>query len=219
MTPEAKKLARALLTRIRERDGTANKTKLLKLLYLADLENYRAEGRTITGFDWVFFHYGPWAAEYDGLLDQLTAENAIVAEKWAASDIEGVRLKIGEPVGLGEVIKSTSALLRVQRYVDVWADKSVSSLLDYVYFETEPMSEAEKGKRLDFGKIQKDPPALYRRTPSGSNPRQIQALKDRFTATRLSLEKERAKAQGQFKEGPRDQAFIDALAILNADDV
>jgi hypothetical protein len=219
MTNEAKKLARAILSRIREREGSANKTKLLKLLYLADLENYRAEGRTITGFDWIFFHYGPWAAEYDALLDQLTAEHAIEADKWASSDLEGVSLRIAQPASLGELIKSTTALLRVQRYIDIWADRSVPSLLDYVYFETEPMSGADKGDKLDFAKIHKDPPLMYRRKPSGEEQGKITALRRKFSARRTALDDQREKAQKQFTEGPHDQIFIDAIATLNTDDL
>jgi hypothetical protein len=218
MTNEAKKLARAILSRIREREGSANKTKLLKLLYLADLENYRTEGRTITGFDWIFFHYGPWAAEYDALLDQLTAEHAIEADKWASSDLEGVNLRIAEPANLGEVIKPTTALFRVQRYIDIWAIGSVSSLLDYVYFETEPMSGADKGTKLDFAKIRKDPPSMYRRKSSGEEQGKIIALRKKFSARREVLDGQREKTQKQFAEGPHDQIFIDAIATLNSDD-
>jgi hypothetical protein len=83
MKPQAKELALAILTRIGEREGTANKTKLLKLMYLADIEYYRATGETLTGFDWLFFLYGPWATKYDALLEQLDAEGTINLEKWS----------------------------------------------------------------------------------------------------------------------------------------
>ena len=55
MKPQARELTLGILTRIKEREGTANKTKLLKLLYLADIEQYRATGETVTGFDWIFY--------------------------------------------------------------------------------------------------------------------------------------------------------------------
>lgn len=219
MTEEAKLLVRAILTRIKERDGSANKTKLLKLLYLADLENFRAEGRTLTGFDWIFYQYGPWAAQYDGLLDQLAAENLIKMDKWAASELEGTRIEITESAGFGKVIKSTTALMRAQRYVDTWADKSVGSLLDYVYFETEPMLAAEKGQRLDFTKVQKQPPALYRRTPSTPDPKQLRSIKEKFMKLRQSLEAQREKSHSAYKDAPHDQVFTDALLELNGDDL
>src|SRR5258707_14802558 len=51
MKPIAQDLALALLTGVKERGGTANKTKLLKLLYLADIEHFRKHGETLTAFD------------------------------------------------------------------------------------------------------------------------------------------------------------------------
>ena len=45
----------------REVEGTANKTKLLKLLYLTDIEFFRAAEQPLTGFDWIYYLYGPWS--------------------------------------------------------------------------------------------------------------------------------------------------------------
>jgi hypothetical protein len=56
-------LIQAIVTWIAEHDGYATKTKLLKLLYLFDVEYYRQHRYTFTGFGWKFFHLGPWAAE------------------------------------------------------------------------------------------------------------------------------------------------------------
>ena len=55
MKPEAQEVALAILTRVNERAGFVNKTKLLKLLYLADIEHYRKFGETLSGFDWIFY--------------------------------------------------------------------------------------------------------------------------------------------------------------------
>src|SRR5260370_23010379 len=51
MKPIVQDLPLALLTRVKERGGNANKTKLLKLLYPADIEHFRKHGETLTGFD------------------------------------------------------------------------------------------------------------------------------------------------------------------------
>jgi hypothetical protein len=41
----------AILTYVRDKEGFATKTKLLKLLYLLDLEAYRETRQTLTGFN------------------------------------------------------------------------------------------------------------------------------------------------------------------------
>jgi hypothetical protein len=47
------------------------KTKLVKLLYLIDIESYRRYSRRLTGLDWLFYHYGPYALEIDQALKQI----------------------------------------------------------------------------------------------------------------------------------------------------
>src|SRR5437879_4243988 len=100
MKPQARELVLAILTRIQELEGTANKTKLLKLLYLADIEHFRATGETLTGFDWIYYLYGPWTPEYDDLLKQLEAEGALRLERWASGGVEGERITTSERVAL-----------------------------------------------------------------------------------------------------------------------
>jgi hypothetical protein len=80
MNSEASEIALAILSRVQEKHVFVNKTKLLKLLYLVDIEHYRRFGKTLTEFDWKFYLYGPWTAEYDGLLEGLQQRNAIALQ-------------------------------------------------------------------------------------------------------------------------------------------
>lgn len=214
MKSQAKELALAILTRIEEREGTANKTKLLKLMYLADIEHYRATGETLTGFDWLFFLYGPWSTEYDALLEQLDVEGTITLEKWSTGSVEGERVSTRTHVPLDKVGLSTDAFFRIQRQIDTWADSGIPKLLDYVYFKTEPMQNAEKMKPLDFTKVSKEPPTLYRRQSSGTAPGDIQRLRRRFSET---------KGQGAgetfpYESAPYDEAFLDAMSIFEREE-
>ena len=214
MKTQAKDLALAILTRIEEREGFANKTKLLKLMYLADIENYRATGETLTGFDWLFYLYGPWATEYDTLLEQLDSEGSINLEKWSVGTIEGERVSARARVPLEKVGFSTEAFFRTQRQIDTWADSGIPKLLDYVYFQTEPMQNAEKMKPLDFTKVSKEPPTLYRRLNSGTAPGEIQRLRRRFSETR-------GQGTGEplsYQSAPYDDAFLDAMSIFEREE-
>lgn len=216
MKPEAKALAVAILTRIKEREGSANKTKLLKLLYLADIEHYRKAGETLTGFDWMFYLYGPWANEYDELLKQLAAEGVLRSEGWAGGGLEGERLIPLESVDLGRTIRDNDVLFRTRRLVDVWADQGVPTLLDYVYFETEPMQGAEKMARLDFSKITREVPPLYRRTSSGADQGALKRLSRRIAEAREKLEAEIGQTTKTVKPPVYDDIYIAASEVLNA---
>jgi hypothetical protein len=55
-------LISAVASYIAECGGAPTKTKVLKLLYLLDIEAFRKTQNTLTGFDWIFYLYGPWAA-------------------------------------------------------------------------------------------------------------------------------------------------------------
>jgi len=45
------------------------KTRLIKLLYLLDIENYKSYQRIFTELDWIFYKYGPYAFEIEKFLD------------------------------------------------------------------------------------------------------------------------------------------------------
>jgi hypothetical protein len=214
MKPQAKDLALAILTRIEEREGSANKTKLLKLMYLADIENYRAKKETLTGFDWLFFLYGPWATEYDALLEQLDSEGSIGLEKWATGTIEGERISARIQVPLDRVGLSTDAYFRIQRQIDTWADSGIPKLLDYVYFQTEPMQNAEKMKPLDFTTVREEPPIPYRRLSSGTAPGDVRRLRRKF----LDIQSQGTAVPLSYQSAPYDAAFLDAMSIFEQEE-
>ena len=214
MKLEAPEIALAILARVRERSGSVNRTKLLKLLYLADIEHYRKFGETLTGFDWTFHLFGPWTAEYDALLADLERRDAIVMEAWRVADRDGARINLRDGRDLNIVIRDTDELYRIQHQVDTWNDRSLSDLLDYVYFETEPMDGAVSGERLRFEKVNRDPPKLYRRTSSKTHPEVLKRLKEKVQALGAASEERRRKAVRQFRRPAYDEVYESALNAL-----
>ena len=217
MKPAALDLTRAILTELRSKDLPVGKTKLLKLLYVADLEHFRTAGETLTGFEWIFFLYGPWAAEYDEVLTQLEATAVIARRPWAAGGLEGEEIRIQEPLELGAVIKNTGEYFYTRRLIDSLAELSTPEVLDWVYFRTEPMQDAEKMKPLDFGKVAKEQRRFYQRTRSAPDPDRIRKLREQFQQVRHRLEQETQDALSRFKEPTFDDAYIRALDVMNSE--
>jgi hypothetical protein len=60
------------------------------------------------------------------------------------SEREGARIEPQDSRDLNEVIADTDEYFQIRHQIDTWAARSLSELLDYVYFETEPMSEARE---------------------------------------------------------------------------
>ena len=132
------------------------KTKLVKLLYLIDVDNYRRRGATISGLEWRFYHYGPYAFEIDAALKELELDipqDSVTTETGNRATIfrpiRGLRSK------LSEYIPSQSDLRFVDRIIKDWGEVDLNPLLNHVYFFTEPMQHAERGEILDFSTIQR----------------------------------------------------------------
>lgn len=217
MKPEAGELALAILTRLQEKGSGANKTKLLKLLYLADIEHFRKHEETITGFDWRFHLYGPWATEYDELIDDLERHDYVSLQSWNRDGLSGSRIVLSERRELDTVVKDADEFFRIQRLIDTWADRSLPDLLTHVYFETEPMADAVSQQPLHFSQVSKTPPVLYRRSTSSTPPKTIERLKSRLRAYQQKAEEQRARALESFRPPVYDDVYLLALAELEVE--
>lgn len=117
------------------------KTKLLKLAYIAEVYYKRLTGRRLTDADWIFWQYGPYVTDYPAYLqsDAFSVEPnegdfqpILPSENYRQSDI-GIEEKM--------------AVYRAMEF----ADEDLNELLDFVYFDTEPMMNAGKrGEKLNF---------------------------------------------------------------------
>lgn len=128
--------------------GNPPVTRLVKILYLADLEWRRSnKGEPLSNWSWKFWHYGPYAPE--------------IGEVFGGQDVESVELRSGQsckflafkPCELraGTVPNSVSKIFN--SILDRWGGVDLNDLLDYVYFETEPMENATRGQSLDFSTV------------------------------------------------------------------
>jgi hypothetical protein len=91
------KLILALLEEARQQGQTAiSKTALIKLIYLADYYYCQEKGRTWTGWEWRFVHFGPFAPAAAQMLDDLVLRRHILMEKRQSEDKEFVLYSLPE---------------------------------------------------------------------------------------------------------------------------
>ena len=62
---DIKPLIAYLVDQVVDQGGSPNKTTLIKLVYLVDVECWRKLGKPATGLEWRFHHYGPYSAELE----------------------------------------------------------------------------------------------------------------------------------------------------------
>jgi hypothetical protein len=86
MNAQTKQLVPGIVSYVTDHHGYVTKTKLLKILYLFDIEYYRTNRRTFTGFDWKFFHLGPWTPEYDPLISDLVVNGVLLEQQSLRSE-------------------------------------------------------------------------------------------------------------------------------------
>lgn len=211
MNREAKDLALAILAT----SGSASpvgKTRLLKLLYLADIENFRERRRTMTGFDWKFYLYGPWAHEYDVLLNEMESEGTIGRQVWSSDQREGEHIRGLRSVSFLLLGIDLAVAGRIRQIVENWAERPLGELLDYVYFGTEPMEGAEKGERLSFETVPREAPELYKRASSGASQGELAGIRRRLKDAGTSG----PQAVAVFHGAPRDEVYLAALEVMNS---
>jgi hypothetical protein len=148
-------LIAAVASAIREFGGAPTKTKILKLLYLLDIESYRKTGATLTGFDWKFYRYGPWAQSYDEALQSAAQQNKIIIN--AREFDEGATfINPVSKLALSQVFPNAVQELTAKRIIETWATRPTVELLDYVYFHTAPMRDAVRNEPLDFSTLTRE---------------------------------------------------------------
>jgi uncharacterized phage-associated protein len=114
------------------------KTKLLKLAYLVEVEFFRRSRERLTSATWKYYLYGPYVFEYDEILEKNGFETkSIDLDDERKAELIFIKLKADE--------KHTDSDIHflVGRIVREFGALDLRHLLDYVYFETEPMMNVD----------------------------------------------------------------------------
>lgn len=208
MNPKLRQLVIAIVSRVTESGSKVSKTKLLKLLYLFDIEWYRTHQETFTGFNWKFYLLGPWTNEYDPTLDKYDGNGL---EKEKSKDSYGTEfIKTDETVRLHDLFETRDDEIILEDMIRTWGKVPTEEILDHIYFRTEPMYEALRDDPLDFSKVSPDTPRRYRRSRSGLKESQIQAIRDRI-AERLEPIRQRERELKAYQPPKYDEEFINAM--------
>lgn len=208
-------LIKYMLVELYDRSFEVTKTALVKLLYLADVEAVRQGSPRVSEIEWISYKYGPYAFGIDDALKRLSGRE--IDELTGVSALGKTyylyRLKDYEELpGVGPEQRAI-----VNRVLDRWGGESLENILNYVYFETEPMLEAEWAEPLDFATIRKREPSislaeyLARRLSAAETERLVQ-LKQAFRA------KARASKASSIEPLPRpryDEVFLEGMRVAD----
>lgn len=135
-----------------EEEAYPSRTRILKILYLIDVEYYRRHRQTLTGFKWICFKYGPYAFSFPRILQKLELMHLEETEEVTIDGREIFRYETVEEHDISDLVGYSDKVV-IDALVKEWALENLNALLNHAYFETEPMEGAEKGDTLDFSKI------------------------------------------------------------------
>jgi hypothetical protein len=213
MALNVKTLIPAVISYVTGKGGSVSKTKLLKLLYLFDIEYYRHHRKLFTGFDWKFFHLGPWTRELDTELNDLLQHGILIERPYETAEFEAMLLRTEEPIEIRDALSDPSDASLLQRVLNDWGQKSTGEILDHVYFRTEPMEHGVRNERLDFSWVSDDQPELYRRRSSETSPGLI-ARKKREYLQRLAELPHPSHRDVRITEPRYDEEYFEALDVM-----
>jgi len=135
-----------------DQEAYPSRTRIVKILYLIDVEYYRRHRQTLTGLKWICFKYGPYAFSFPRIFQKLDLTHLEETEETTADGRQIFRYETVEEQDISDLVRYSDKAM-TDAIIEKWALENLNALLNHAYFETEPMEGAEKGDMLDFSKI------------------------------------------------------------------
>ncbi|MEN2994233.1 MAG: type II toxin-antitoxin system antitoxin SocA domain-containing protein [Thermodesulfovibrio sp.] len=124
--------------------------RITKLLYLLDVEYFRDHGKTYTELQWVYYKYGPYSFE----LEEIILQSGITIEEEFISTDKSIKKLYLKNIEESEIEPMLENYLN--KLWSIWGTESLYTLLDFVYYKTEPMlNVVNRGNILNFNTIAK----------------------------------------------------------------
>ncbi|HEX4056572.1 MAG TPA: type II toxin-antitoxin system antitoxin SocA domain-containing protein [Tepidisphaeraceae bacterium] len=181
-----------------------------KLLYLMECEYYRWEQKRLTSEQWIYYFYGPWSPTLDDLLKK---EFNITPELLSdGRQINSITYDENEFYKLPDRFGDYSIQGIFERIIEEWLTRPLNELLDFVYFHTAPMRDAQRRQALDFSTIVS--------AKSEYNPINVYKLADKQRSRKEHLKTALANWLSQplltnSIRLPMDSAMIEAMKAMN----
>ncbi len=196
--------------------------KLVKFLYLADLYYARYnKGAALTGLPWRFVYYGPYCPEAMSAIDETVSEGLIsmsIHEGRYDKDFRSFTCRDPE-AEQSEQVLPLEVVSQLKWAIKTYGDDT-PSLLDYVYFETEPMEDVKKGDLLDFSKA-RVPIRSKAPEPKKLSKEQIRLARQYISQLADSFEKGRKRLLEDEKEASKwkDDEYYQMIDTMDGDDL
>ena len=207
-----------------ENDIRLTTNRLVKFIYLTDLYHARLKsGQTLTGFPWRFIYYGPYCVESVQCIDQAVHEGLIYKQTFDSHFGEDKKYNIftcnNEDAEKIEKSIYIGIIGQIQKAIRIFGDDT-PQLLDYVYFDTEPMANVKKGDLLNFSKV-KRPESIKRVKLKKLSLDTIRLARQKIKqlSDEMKADRERLIKDERETEKYKDNAYYKFLEILDGEEL
>jgi hypothetical protein len=142
-----RKLLLYIIDQLQDMGAQISTIRLVKLLYLIDLEHLIRHEKTLTEIDWVYYHYGPYFFELGDVLRSSSID--LEASEVLTSSGRGYTYKTLDDQDISRLVDFATEQ-QINRIIKKWALEDTRLLLDFVY-NTLPIKKGIRGNKLDFG--------------------------------------------------------------------
>ncbi len=203
-----------------ENDIRLSTNRLVKFIYLIDLFHARLmNGKTLTGFPWRFVHYGPYCPEISRSIEEAVQKGVVNRKTYESHFSRHKEYHLfscrDEKAEELEDLFHIGVIGQLQKAIRKFGDDT-PQLLDFVYFETEPMKDAKQGDLLDFSKAEKPGSGKTVKLKKLS-PEAIKLAREKIRniGKELNADKERLEKDERDTEKLKDEPYHKFIQILN----
>lgn len=132
-------------------DKKITKTKLAKLVYLADFAWYYKHSTPMSGMSYRRIHQGPVADAYFRVIDELFETGAISIEQSGLA----MMIRANEPAPRSAI--NDDELELIKRICEIWQGKSTSEIVDFTH-EQVPWKTVKAGDIVPYELIKQESP-------------------------------------------------------------
>jgi hypothetical protein len=135
-----------LVDRLQNLEAPISTIRVIKLLYLIDLEYFKHYKTTLTTIEWVRYKFGPY---FFAATDVIRSSGIELEMVETARDVGFTRtFKSSKPQDISKDVPFATESL-INRITEQWAHENLKTILKFVY-NTQPVKETDFGKPIDF---------------------------------------------------------------------
>jgi hypothetical protein len=141
-----RKLLLYIVDQFQDMEAEISTIRLVKMLYLIDLEYYIRHDATLTGIEWVYYHFGPYFFAVGDILRSASID--LDAREITTRSGKGYTYRSLESQDISKDVDFATEQ-QINHILQNWALEDTDSLLKFVY-STPPIKAGQRERPIDF---------------------------------------------------------------------